>query len=96
MLPSAAAWIAIGALPAAMLELGLEQDVEGVADSSSVQALQCKRDLGTAVQLVPMAPKYLQIHCKTILPPACGISSTRYNSQPIELGQRLLDGRVIS
>lgn len=95
MLPSAAAWIAIGALPAAMLELGLE-DVEGVADSSSVQALRCKRDLGTAVQLVQMAPKYLQIHCKTILPPACGISNTRYNSQPIELGQRLLDGRVIS
>ena len=95
MLPSAAAWIAIGALPAAMLELGLE-DVEGVADSSSVQALRCKRDLGTAVQLVQMAPTYLQIHCKTILPPACGISNTRYNSQPIELGQRLLDGRVIS
>jgi hypothetical protein len=95
VLPSAAAWIAIGALPAAMLELGLE-DVEGVADSSSVQALRCKRDLGTAVQLVQMAPKYLQIHCKTILPPACGISNTRYNSQPIELGQRLLDGRVIS
>jgi hypothetical protein len=95
VLPSAAAWIAIGALPAAMLELGLE-DVEGVADSSSVQALRCKRDLGTVVQLVQMAPKYLQIHCKTILPPACGISNTRYNSQPIELGQRLLDGRVIS
>jgi len=94
VLPSAAAWIAIGALPAAMLEPGLE-DVEGVADSSSVQALRCKRDLGTAVQLVQMAPKYLQIHCKTILPPACGISNTRYNSQPIELGQRLLDGHVI-
>ena len=47
MLPSAVAWIAFEALPA-MLALALEQDVEGVADSSSARALRCKRDLGTA------------------------------------------------
>ena len=56
MLPSEASWIAIGALPAAMPGLGLEE-VEGVADSSSVQVLRCKRDLG-AGELVQMAPKW--------------------------------------